>query len=141
MLGAVLPLSIVDMRDQFETERLFAGWPWSNVQPFANKKGRLGWQLIRKAPITKSTIGSRREQDTLLALDEVVLDAQVMVYAIIGHFKATGERLFEGGGVGCRDCDVDGNPVCVRSGKNDISIDRCFGTPSLLGVGSASGQD
>jgi len=36
-----------------------------------------------------------------------------VVYTIIGHFLATGERLFEKVWVRCSDCDSDGYRVCV----------------------------
>ena len=50
---------------------------------------------------------------SLLAKDEEVPSTRVMVYAIIGHYLVTGERLFENVWVRCSDLDSSGDRVNV----------------------------
>jgi hypothetical protein len=111
ILIAVFPMSILDIRgkatDKFYTQ------DWYNKQTFAKNKGEVSWQLVRKTPVENSTDKTWDEQQTLLLQDEVTPSAQVMVYTIIGHFLATGERLFEKIWARCSDLDSDGDHVDV----------------------------
>jgi hypothetical protein len=68
---------------------------WYKSEKFAKNKGKVSWQLVRKTPVEDSTSKNWEEQQALLGKDEETPSAQVMVYTIIGHYKATGERLFE----------------------------------------------
>ncbi|MFA5189430.1 MAG: hypothetical protein WC740_01815 [Verrucomicrobiia bacterium] len=79
VLVAVVPLSILDIRGKVERKLFFKHEDaWYNEESFAKERGEAGWQLVPKTPVDS-------EKHT----------AQVMVYAIIGHYCATGERLFE----------------------------------------------
>ena len=116
ILIAVFPLSILDIRDivkKLPNQTLFYNQDWYDKEAFAKDKSEIGWQLIRKTPVPDSTKKTWGEQQTLLAKEEETPKAQVMVYTIIGHFLATGERLFEKVYVRCIDFDSDGIHVSV----------------------------
>ncbi len=114
LLRAVFPLSILDIRDKVE-RRFFYNHEgaWYNEQAFANIRGDARWQLVRKTPIGNSTGKNWTRQQALLAKDEETPTAQAMVYTIISHFLATGERLFENVNVRCLDVDSDGHRVGI----------------------------
>lgn len=92
-LVAVLPLSILDMRQK--APRAFYNQGWYTAEAFAADKGETGWQLVSQTPVPDSMAKTWDEQQALLSTDEETPSAQVMVTAIIGHFLATGKRLFE----------------------------------------------
>jgi hypothetical protein len=111
ILVAVFPLSILDIREMVRAEptRHFCYQSWYNEQVFASDSGQIGWHLIRKTPVENSSNKMWDEQQDLLGENDETPKAQVMVYAIIGHYKATGERLFEEVWVRCSDLTLDGN--------------------------------
>ena len=113
VLIAVLPMSILDIRGHVDGKTLFYNQDWYNKQGFAKDKGEVGWHLIRKEPTADSTAKSWNEQQALLSKDEEMPTAQIMVYTIIGHFRATGERLFERVYVRTSSLDSDGRRVVV----------------------------
>jgi len=115
VLVAVFPMSILDVRAKVKDEsgRLFYDQPWYNKQAFAKDKGEVGWQLVRKVPIADLTNKTWNEQQALLSKDEETPSAQVMVYTIIGHYLATGERLFENVYVRTSSVDSGGDRVGV----------------------------
>ncbi|MDO8536916.1 MAG: hypothetical protein Q7R94_01565 [bacterium] len=114
ILVAVFPLSILDIRGKVE-RKLFCGHEcsWYNEQAFAQNYGEASWQLIRKTPVTDSTSKNWSEQQALIAKNEETPRARAMVYTIIGHYLATGERLFENVYVRCSDLDPVGDRVDV----------------------------
>lgn len=99
ILIAVFPLSLRYIRDEisYDIQKLFACGSRDikyNRQAFVNMRGEVGWYLVRK----KSREGSAGSWDKLIATlgeNEEVPTSQVMVYAIIGYYLITGERLFE----------------------------------------------
>ena len=96
ILVAVFPMSILEIRGKVSgSQRLFYDQGWYNKQVFAKEKGKTEWRLVRKTPIDSSISKTWPEQQALLSDKEETPSAQVMVYTIIGHFLATGERLFE----------------------------------------------
>jgi hypothetical protein len=114
VLVAVFPLSILEIRGKVaQGQRLFYDQDWFNKESFAKEKGETDWKLIRKTPIANSTSKTWPEQQALLAQNEETPTARTMVYAIIGHFLATGERLFENVYVRCSDVDSVGYRVYV----------------------------
>jgi len=94
VLVAVFPFSILEIRGKVDS-KLFYDQSWYNKQSFAKECGEVNWQLILKTPVPDSTYKNWQEQLALLNKDYGVPTAQVMVYTIIGHYLATGERLFE----------------------------------------------
>lgn len=120
VLVAVFPLSILEIRDKVE-RNLFYSYEgaWYNKEAFAKDRGDARWQLVRKTPVENSTNKTWQEQQTLLSNKEETPKAQVMVYTIIGHFLATGERLFERTYVRCSDLDSDGYRVYVGHFDSD----------------------
>ncbi|MEK9170563.1 MAG: hypothetical protein AAB674_02870 [Patescibacteria group bacterium] len=118
ILVAVFPLSILDIRGKMDS-KLFYDTSWYNKEPFAQDHGEVSWQLIRKTPVADSTSKNWSEQQVLLAKNEETPKARVMVYAIIGHYLATSERLFENVYVRCSDLDSDGFRVLVGNFDRD----------------------
>jgi hypothetical protein len=112
VLVAVFPLSILEVRGKM-TSKLFYDQSWYNKESFAKDRGDVSWQLVRKTPVENSTSKTWQEQQALLSDKEETPTARVMVYTIIGHFLATGERLFERVYVRCSDVDSDGGRVDV----------------------------
>jgi hypothetical protein len=112
VLVAVFPLSIIEIRGKM-TSKLFYDQSWYNKESFAKDRGDVSWQLVRKTPVENSTSKTWQEQQALLGMSEETPSARVMVYTIIGHFLATGERLFERVYVRCSDVDSDGYRVRV----------------------------
>jgi hypothetical protein len=95
VLVAVFPLSILDIRSKANVRKLFYDQSWYNGESFAKSRGKIGWQLVRKTPVSNSTSKNWSEQQALISQDDETPTAQVLAYTIIGHFLATGERLFE----------------------------------------------
>lgn len=124
ILVAVFPFSILVIRNKVAKKKLFWKTDWYNNQAFAKERGEVGWHLVRKIPVENSTSKTWPEQQALLTETEETPKARIMVYTIIGHFLATGERLFERIYVRCSDLDSDGLRVCVG----------CFDADGLLVV-------
>ena len=113
VLVAVFPLSLLDIRGACKDQGLFYNQDWYNKQSFAKEKGEVGWQLIRKTPVSDSTSKTWDEQNKLLGKDDEVPSVRAVVYTMVGHYKAQNERLFEKVWVRCSDLDSDGNRVNV----------------------------
>ncbi len=116
VLLATFPLSVLDVRGivkKLADQTLFYKQDWYDKQAFSADKGEIGWQLVRKEPIANSTRKTWNEQQALLSKDEETPTARVVVQTAIGHFLATGERLFEKIYVRCVDLDSGGHRVYV----------------------------
>lgn len=114
VLIAVFPLSILEIHGKVPSnQRLFYDQDWYNRESFAKDRGETKWHLVRKTPVDNSTSKTWDEQQAFLAKNEKTPTARVMVYTIIGHFLATGERLFERIYVRCLDVDSHGDRVLV----------------------------
>lgn len=118
VLVAVFPLSILDMRNQCrEVEPCIFSQPDENSgydnQDFAKTKGEVGWHLVCKVPFVSTMKSATEEQEKSLPRDERECSARVRIYAIIGHFRVTGERLFKNIVVRCSDTDSIGRNVYV----------------------------
>jgi hypothetical protein len=116
VLVATFPLSILDIRGiaKKQSDRtLFYSQDWYDKQAFAKDKGEVGWQLVRKEPIANSTSKTWSDQQALLSKDEETPTARIVVYTMVGHLLATGERLFEKIYVRCVDLDSGGGRVFV----------------------------
>ncbi len=131
VLAAVFRLSGVEIREKVKSKKVFYKQDWYDTQLFANDKGVFEWHFVRKTPVEDSTRKMWNEQQPLLGETDEVPKFQVMVYAIVGHFLATGERLFDGVYVRCADFDSDGNRAVLGF------------SPVGLGVvnGSVDGRD
>jgi hypothetical protein len=114
VLVAVFQLSILDIRGKVDKPIFYSHKDaWYNNEKFAKDKGEVSWRLVRKKPVADSTNKTWNDQQVLLSKDEETLKAQAMVYTIVGHFLATGERLFENVYVRCIDLSSDGYRVIV----------------------------
>lgn len=94
LLVAIFPLSILEIRGKVDSA-LFPNQSWYNKESFAKEYSEANWQLVLKTPLENSTSQNWQEQQALLNKNDEVSSAQVMVYTIIGHYLATGERLFK----------------------------------------------
>jgi len=108
ILIAVLPLSIIEIRDKVKKSLFSYDGAWK--QPFADERGEVSWELISKTLVDNSTSKNWWEQKALLGDDEEIPTAQVMTYTIIGHYLATGERMF--------------GRVYVRTSSTDLGNDH-----------------
>ena len=95
VLVAVFRLPILGVRGKVQDKGLFYKQDWYDKEAFASDGGEVSWQLVRKTPVDNSTSKRWDEQQALLSKEDETPTTQVMVYTIIGHFLATGERLFE----------------------------------------------
>ena len=146
VLVAVFQMSILDVRGKDEQKLFYSQEDaWYNEQVFAKQKGnRTFWQLVRKTPVDNSTSKTWDEQQTLLVKNEETPTARVMVYTIIGHFLATGERLFENIYVRCSDVVSNGYRVVVGNfdaGGLNVSSYWDDHRHSRIGVASAQKFD
>ncbi len=143
VLIAIFPLSILDLRGicrKIENQVLFYNQDWYNKQTFAQEKGGIGWQLVRKELVADSTNKTWDEQQVILSKDESTPKAQVAVYTMIGHYLATGERLFEKVYVRCSDLGSDGYRVRVGNFAAEglvVSDSWDGGRDARLGLASA----
>ncbi len=114
ILVAVFPMSTMEIRDKvqqglfYNREQLM----YKNER-FPHYKGAPEWHLVRKEPVADSMDKDWKEQQELLSKDEYVCRGQVLVYTIIGHFLATGERLFEKAYARCSDLDANDHQIIV----------------------------
>lgn len=142
VLVAVFPLSILEIRG---TSKLLYDQLWYNQESFAKDHGDVSWHLVKKTPVANSTSKTWSEQQDLLAKNEETSTARIMVYTIIGHYLATGERLFEQIYVRCSDVDSYGSRVGV-GGFNSYGLDVDDGgwvgyRSSSVGLASARKSD
>lgn len=140
VLVAVFRMSIVDIRD------FIGGEPFcDHRQEFANNPGtQASWHLIRKAPVANSTSKTGNAQQALLAHNENVPEARVLVYAFMGYLLATGRELFKNVYVRCSDIDSDGRRVDVGTfGWNMLIVgsDRGDAPYSHIGLSSERKPD
>jgi sulfur relay (sulfurtransferase) DsrF/TusC family protein len=113
VLAAVFSLSVLETRGKVKDKGLFYNQNWYNKQPFAKERSEASWQLIRKTPVDNSFSKNWQEQQALIAEDDEVPSAQVMVYTIIGLYLSTGEQLFKQIYVRTSSVDSDGDRVSV----------------------------
>ena len=144
VLVAVFPLSILDVRTiakKLADQTLFYNQDWYDKQAFAKDKGEVGWQLVRKEPVANSTSKNWNEQQALLSKDEETPKARIVVYTMVGHFLATGERLFEKVYVRCSDLGSGGRRVRVgRFDARGLRVDRWDGDYRYDDIGVSSAR-
>ena len=150
ILVAVFPLSILEIRDKVSkirykgTFELFESEDdelWYIEESFARERGKVDWQLIRKIPVDNSVKKNDwQEQQALLAKEEEVPTAQVMIYTIIGYYLVTGEHLFENVYVQTSSVDSKHNSVNVGGFFLSLSIGRDWDTLRLSNLGISSAR-
>lgn len=114
ILVANFGLPIFGIKDRVAIKGLFFNQDWYDKQAFTKGWGKVSWQLVRKTPADNSISKNWIEQQALLGQDDEIPNAQVMVYAIIGHYLATSERLFKNAEV--RTSSVDSNGLHISVG-------------------------
>jgi hypothetical protein len=128
VLVAAFPLSVLDVRAVNSGLFYSSSGGWYESEKFAKNKGKVGWYLVQKTPVKDSVSKNWDEQQALLSENDETPTSQVMVYTIIGHYKATGERLFENIYVRCSDVVSGGYRVDVGHFASDgLHVDRHWG--------------
>ncbi|OGZ20684.1 MAG: hypothetical protein A2654_00105 [Candidatus Nealsonbacteria bacterium RIFCSPHIGHO2_01_FULL_43_31] len=140
VLVAVFPLSILEIRGKVDS-KLFYDQSWYNKESFAKERGEVNWQLVRKTPVDNSTSKNWLEQQVMLGKDDEVPTAQVMIYTIIGHYIATGERLFENTYVRTSSVDSGGRRVGVGVfGSEGLGVDSWWDGYRVGDIGVSSAR-
>jgi hypothetical protein len=128
LLVALLPCSIVGIRERVAPE-LFSSQrgAWYDKRSFATYVCAPTWCLIRKETPVKQMNQTWAEQYSSLMDTEEVPTVQALVYAVIGNFLATGERLFKTGTVRTATIDHGESRVLVGRFASDtgLHIDGC----------------
>jgi hypothetical protein len=107
--------SILDLRTAVAGKEVpvFYKQDWYDNQDFALKTEPPRWRQIRMEAVPNSFSKSFDAQQKLLAKDEEVALARVVILGMVLHFLATGERLFPTYWVRCLDKSADGDRVYV----------------------------
>jgi len=103
VLVAVLPFSIEDIYAKVGPQFFCEGSYCYGSNEVTADRGQAGWQLVRKALRPEWDWKTFAEQQVLLPKDERTAPTPTMVYAMVGHCLATGERLFPLQRVRCAD--------------------------------------
>ncbi len=120
ILVAVMDISIRGMYNEFAYKNPPLLSPISNrVESFLSvRKPKAMWLLVRKSP-TLTSLSDVCLDSLKKEFNEELVSAQAMVYTVLGHYLATGERLFEKTTAICSEEDIDGNHVFVGLFKED----------------------
>ena len=142
ILVAVFPLSILDIKGKVDRSLFYSKEDaWFNPEKFAKDKGQVGWHLVCKTIVPNSTDKTYSEQQALLLANEEVTIVRVLVYTIIGHYLATGERLFGNIYARCSDLDSGGGHVCVSYFDSDgLRVSISSTGNRLYNIGLASSR-
>ncbi len=140
VLVAVFSFSILEIRGKI-TSKLFYDQSWYNKKSFAKDCGDVRWQLVRKTPVSDSMSKTWDEQQAFFGKDEETPIARIVVYTTIGHFLATGERLFGQIYVRCLDFASDGYCVLVgHFGSRGLHVSRYSDVDRSTDVGLAASR-
>lgn len=106
LLIAALPLSVLDIRERLGAN-IFSdmppeSWVWYRQEHFAKLTPQVNWRLLKKMPISEARASGCE-----------VPSAAFLIYAVLGHAIAKGERLFEKTSLRCSD---------LTSGRFDVHI-------------------
>ncbi|MFA5386512.1 MAG: hypothetical protein WC297_02535 [Candidatus Paceibacterota bacterium] len=142
VLVAVFPLSILEIRGKVEKSLFYSHEDsWYNKESFAKERGEVSWRLVRKTPVDNSTSKNWQEQQASIGKNDEVPTAQIVVYTIIGHYLATGERLFEHIYVRTSSVASDGVRVRVgRFGGYGLDVYRYWDGGRSDGIGGAASR-
>lgn len=139
LLTAVFPLSILEIRDKVDSGLFFYRACHDN-ESFAKKHGKASWQLVQKTAVKDSTSKGWREQQLLLKKDNEVPTAQVMVYTIIGHYLATGKRLFQKTYVLTSSVDSGRHRVAIIFGSRGLYVSHYWSAKYSPNLGISAVQ-
>jgi hypothetical protein len=98
ILVAVFPLSLTEINIRTHNKGIFCG-PDLYKKDFSDDDCSLAsWMLIKREPVEDSFLKNWSEQEELVYSscdDEDSPGVQVLAYAIVGHYLASGEKLFK----------------------------------------------
>lgn len=142
ILVAVLSISILGIRAKVDCKLFYQHEDaWYNNEQFAKEQGIASWHLVRKDIVSNSTSKNWKKQIALLGKDEEVPSARVMVYTIIGHYLANGERIFQSIYTRCQDISSDGFRVRVGSfDQRGLGVSNDWGGSRRDDIGLASSR-
>lgn len=99
---------------------LFAAQDWYHkYQPFAVLEEKPCYRQLRMDAVQNSFGQTLSEQSKLLAKEEEIPLARVVVTGMVIHFLISGERLYPKYWVRCRDRDADGGGVGIGRFKSE----------------------
>jgi hypothetical protein len=116
VLVAVFPISLYDLRDVCKKDgdpvSYWERWwlspegrhPWDQAALIGRAQCHIGWRLISKTPVEPPRERSWWSKPFTAKEEEIfraVPDMATVLYSIVAHYKATGERLFESCFVKC----------------------------------------
>ena len=140
ILVADVGLSLLGVR-QKARKGLFYSQEWFDNEEFAKRTETARWRLIRKTPVDGSFSKNWSEQQALIDSISEVPSARQVVYTMILHLLATGERLFEKVYVRTCDVDSDGDRVGVgRFGVDGLRVHSWDDSDRGGGLGVASAR-
>lgn len=93
ILVAVPRISILDMEAE---DKYLCAWrkdDWYKKAPFARRRGKAGWHLIRKGLVSDSIGKPWSERQKLLGENEEIPEARIILYTEIG-LRSLAESLF-----------------------------------------------
>ncbi len=137
ILRAIFPISIEEIRVMYP--RLFRkDIKALRLKGKLNKgvDGEVFWCLIRKSALPGSYFDDPQMQRAVLGKNNVIPSARVMVCTIIGHYLATGEKLFSNSSIHFDQNSKDRRVVVGPFTENGLAINY-YGTsfrPSYPGT-------
>ncbi len=112
----------------------------SLYKDFVHNRCMASWQLIKKIPVTWSEDKNYSDQLKVLYPDEEVPSVQVVVYAMVGHFLKTKERLFREISVRTSTVDSIGQSVAVGHFNSNGMIIGSYGDGQVSNLALASAK-
>jgi hypothetical protein len=128
ILVAALPVSIDDIYAKVGEQFFCKGTYCFGGNTVMADRGQASWQLVRKALRPEWDWKTLEEQQALLPKGEQTAPTRTMVYTMVGHCLATGERLFPLQRVRCADLRLSverwrvgffANGFCIFPGLDD----------------------
>ncbi len=144
VLVARFPMSILEMFGNKLVCHLFGldnpkKEPWFKKHGFSWTEGRVGWYLISKNPEANSFNYEWVYQLAQFGNKNDPAPVGVAVYAALGHFLKTGERMFKEGMARCAELDLSGRRVTIGPFKEDgLRIQAWWDDGRCYYVGSTS---
>ncbi|MCL5017318.1 MAG: hypothetical protein M1155_01465 [Patescibacteria group bacterium] len=144
VLVAVFSLSILEMLSNKMLQPLFSVGdtekaPWFKKEKFFWKEGEVRWCLIRKNPEDDSFNEEWVDQLSRFGMHSDPARVRMAVYAALGHFLKTGERMFAEGMARCAELDESGRRITVGPFKEDgLRIQAWWDDSRAYFVGAAS---
>jgi hypothetical protein len=93
ILAAVFPLSPLEILARVDEHIFGEAKEYCRERPFAKECGQASWQLVPRCRVNYTKEKLLEGQQRILGLSRNNPTAQVVLYAIVGHYLATGEKV------------------------------------------------